>query len=171
MYWNNCWLNNFNRSVFFNKILFLENIFFFIFSESIFKNFFEKYLKKEYKPVPNKPLRKEIFFKKFLIKRLKKKSKVLKNKKFLFFKKKKIKKKINKILKYNFSKFFFIKFNKYLLISSFVFFYFKIKAKKKKTKRKFNLNKATIVFWKKRKGSGIGNIKKRIFKNTYKFVF
>ncbi len=72
MYWNNTWLSNFNQNTFFNKILFLENILFFIFSEKIFQNFFEKKYEK-----PFKDFSKKSFFKKIFLKNLKKSKKKL----------------------------------------------------------------------------------------------
>lgn len=42
MYWNNCWLNNFNRKLFFNKILFLEELFNYLLLEKSFSFFFKK---------------------------------------------------------------------------------------------------------------------------------
>ena len=42
MYWNNCWLNSFNSKNFFNKTVFLEKLFHYIFSEKIFLHFFSK---------------------------------------------------------------------------------------------------------------------------------
>lgn len=152
MYWNNTWLNNFNYKNFLNKTLFLENFFLFIFSEKIFKTFFEK--------TTNNTIINKLFLKKI--------------KKFSFFRKnkllfKKIIKKKNTVKhhKYNFSKVWFVKYNNYLLITTFVYYFFKIKNRKKfKTKNKF-LNKVPILFWKKRKGP---NIKKKIFfKKSYLF--
>lgn len=152
MYWDNTWLSNFNYKNFFNKTLFLENIFIYIFSEKIFKNFFEKSLgDSSSEKIFLKNIKKKIFFRKnklILFKKLKKKNK-------------------SKFNKYNFSKLWFVKYNNYVLLTMFVFFYFKIKNKKKiKIKTKFS-NKTSLIFWKKRRGP---NIKKKIFfKKTYLF--
>jgi hypothetical protein len=78
----------------------LENIFLFIFSEKIFQNFFEKKNNK-----PFKDFTKEIFFKKFFLKKIKFKKISKSKKKFIFIKKFKNKKKLNKLTKYNFTKF------------------------------------------------------------------
>lgn len=165
MYWNNTWLNNYNSGVFFSKTLFLENILFFIFSEKIFQNFFEK----KSEVLPKEVLSKEIFFKKFFLKKFKSK-KIFRDKRFFFFTKKfKNKKKQSKITKYNFTRFWFVKLNKFLLISSFVFFYLKVRTVKKNSpKRKNILNKTVLVFWKKRKGD---NLKKKKFKTFKLLVF
>ncbi len=168
MYWNNCWLNNFNFKCFFNKTLFLENIFVFIFSEKIFKTFFQK---KEIniKKIKNeeglkKKLFKKVFFKKVFLKKINIKNNLRISKLYLNKKKTKKKNKFN-IKKYNFSKLWFIKYNNYILLTSFIFFYFKIKSKKKINKRIVFLPKISLIFWKKRRGN---NIKKKIFfKNKY----
>ena len=42
MYWNNTWVNFFNRKNFFNKTVFFENIYLYLFSENLFNFFFAK---------------------------------------------------------------------------------------------------------------------------------
>lgn len=148
MYWNNTWLNNFNSKIFFSKTLFLDDIFIFIFSDKIFKSFF---FNKEPLDSPE-----EKFFKNFFLKRSKKN---FSRKNAFFFKKNKKKTLKVKYYKYNFSKLHFIKYNNHILITTFVFFYFKIKSKKKNQNLK-NLQKAPLIFWRKRRGK---NIKKKIF--------
>lgn len=164
MYWNNSWLNNFNQTIFFNKILFLENIFFFLFSEKIFQNFFEKKHNNSFSEFS-----KENFFKKFFLKKIRTKKLLKRFNKVIYTKKFRNKKKQNKIVRYNFTKFWFIKFNNYLLVSSFVFFYFKIKVLKRfSTKKTHTLNKTVSIFWKKKKGD---NLKKKISKSLSKLEF
>lgn len=153
MYWNNSWVNFFNKKNYLNKVLFLENIFYFLFSEKLFTFFFKNF---------KSSFSNSNLFKKLVIK---KKNKV---KNFFFFKNIKNTKK-RKILKpksirYNFSRLWFIKYNNYILISTFVYFYFKIKKRKKVSKNKsirFVLGKAPVIFWKKKKGS---NFKKKLSK-------
>ena len=127
MYWNNCWLNFFNKNNFFNKTNFLENFFYFLFTEKIYYNFFNKN-----------------FFKKITDDNI-----------FNVFlkKKKKIFKKNNKKIKYNFTKLWFIKYNNFILLSIFCFFYFKVKKIKKKKKKKMPISKTLKIFFKKRRGN------------------
>lgn len=165
MYWNNCWFNNFNRNLFFNKTLFIESIFFFLFTDRILKFFFKKRYKNRSKKV--------FFFKFFFKKRVIKKNLFKKNK---FFFKKVSKKRSNKILrkKYNFSKLWFVKYNNYILLSVFCFFYFRVKKKKRvKTKKKklklsFIKNKVARIFWRKKKGQNLKR-KKFLIKNYLSF--
>lgn len=145
MYWNNSWLNNFNFKNFFSKTLFLENILFYIFSEKIFKIFFEKKIS-------------QLETEKLFLKKINKKLFLRKNK--IYFTKKKIKKNKIKFNKYNFTKLWFIKYNNYILLTTFLYFFFKIKNKKKYKIKTKPLNKVSLIFWKKRRGS---NIKKKIF--------
>ena len=42
MYWDNCWVNFFNKKNFFNKTLLLVDFFCFFFQENLFFNFFKK---------------------------------------------------------------------------------------------------------------------------------
>ena len=110
MYWNNLWVNTFNTKNFFNKTLFIENIFYFLFSDKIFKFFFLKKF--------SKTLKNFSFFKDTI---LTKKKKIKKN---IYFKRKRVG--VRKHIKYNFTKVWLIKFNNFILISTFVFFYFKL---------------------------------------------
>lgn len=138
MYWNNSWVNFFNKKNYFNKILFYENIFYFLFSDKIFKIFFKKF-KNEFS--------KSKFFKKISIK---KKNKV---KNFFFFKKTKPKKTKPKKTRYNFTRLWFVKYNNYILLSTFVYFYFRVKKRKKIKKNIYFLpNKTPLIFWKKKRG-------------------
>ena len=84
MFWDNCWVSNFNQKNFFDKVNFFKNIFYLLFSENLFKFFF---LKK-----PN------------------------------FLKNLKVKKKSFFFLTLNFTKIWFIKFNKYVILNVFFFF-------------------------------------------------
>ena len=147
MYWNNSWVNFFNKKNYFNKVLFFENIFYFLFSDKIFRFFFKNF--------------KSDFSNSFLFKKLilKKKNKV---RNFFFLKKNK-KKKIskNRKAKYNFTRLWFIKYNNYIMLTTFVFFYFKVKKKKKIKKKNFSfLNKTFNIFLKKKRGL---NFKKKLF--------
>ncbi len=156
MYWNNCWLNNFNRKLFFNKILFLEELFNYLLLEKSFSFFFKK--------VQQTNKLKNMYFKTTLQQKLlnknffKKKNKSNQN---IYIKKKK------KIIKYNFTRIWFIKYNNYILLTTFVFFYFKIKKIKLK-KKQTPLLKTLGVFWKKKRNS---NFKKHTFNNIYVNVF
>ena len=112
MYWNNTWVNSFNKTNFFNKTLFFENIFLFLFSDKIFNFFFSNKLN---------TFKETTLFKKITLKRIKS-LQIINNKKS---------KKMHKTkVKYNFTKVWFVKYNNYVLLSTFVFFYFKIKKKK-----------------------------------------
>ena len=156
MYWNNCWLNNFNRKLFFNKILFLEELFNYLLLEKSFSFFFKK--------VQQTNKLKNMYFKTTLQQKLlnknffKKKNKSNQN---IYIKKKK------KIIKYNFTRIWFIKYNNYILLTTFFFFYFKIKKIKLK-KNQTPLLKTLGVFWKKKRNS---NFKKHTFNNIYVNVF
>lgn len=150
MYWNNCWLNFFNKTNFFDKTIFLENLFKFFFSEKLFKFFFKKKLNKKsfffYKKYFNNKLTKKNSFKKrnlVLLKALDKRRTKL------------------RAIKYNFTKIWIIKYNNYILLSTFCFFFFKVKKISKKSKKISNLiiNKIQFVFWKKRR--------KKIFKRFF----
>ena len=152
MYWNNSWVNVFNKKVFFNKTLFFENIFYFLFSEKIFtiffKNFKDNFSKSQ--------LFKQLFFKK-----------QNKTKNTLFLKTKKNKKKQKKT-KYNFTRIWFIKYNNYILLSSFVFFYLKIKKKTTTIRIQKFSQKTSNIFWRKKKGT---NTKKFFFCNYTTMCF
>ena len=150
MYWNNVWLNTFNTKMFFNKTLFLENIFYFLFSEKIFNFFFFNIFPKNVKNF--------LFFKSIVLKHKKLKQKV--------WVKSKNKKK--KKIKYNFTRLWLIKFNNFILIATFVYFFFKTKKKKKLFKNKIKISKIIKIFWKKRKG---WNSKRKFFKKNNYLVF
>jgi hypothetical protein len=140
MYWNNNWLNNFNYTFFLNKTLFLDNFFTYIFSERIFLLFFFKLF-----------IKKQNFFRtKTGINNSKSKTGVSNSK--------------SKIIKYNFTKLWFIKYNNFILLSNFCFFYFKIKRSKKKLKKK-NTLKSVTVFFKKKRSTNLK--KKQFFAKTY----
>lgn len=135
MYWNNCWLNNFNKKHFLNKVIFIENLLKFLFTESIFSCFFEKKL-------INCGAR-EGFLSNSLL--LKKDLKSVKKQN-----------QVNKITKYNFTRVWFIKYNNYILVTTFVFFFFKTKRIKNKNKNKFSfILKTPNVFWKKKRSKNI----------------
>ena len=155
MYWNNVWLNNFNTRHFLNKTLFFENIFFFIFSEKIFKFFFSK--------IFTKFQNQNFQFKSFFIKKNKKK-------KFTFLKKNVVSLTAKKKINYNFTRIWFVKYNNYILFTSFVFFYFKIK--KKKPLKGFFKNQIILkpisLFLQKNRGK---NFKRRVFLNNNYLVF
>lgn len=155
MYWNNSWVSYFNKKNFLNKVLFFENIFYFLFSDSLF-SFFFKTLRNRFSE--------SNFFKKQIVK---KKNKV---KNFFFFKKANKKKKIKtKKTKYHFTRLWFIKFNNYILLSTFVYFYFKVKKKRKLKKNTPTLIiKTPFIFWKKKKGL---NFKKKLFIPQVKRLF
>jgi hypothetical protein len=123
MYWNNSWLSSFNHSVFFNKVLFLDNFFSYLFSERIFSHFFLYSFK-----------RNSNFFKKSNL--LEKTPQHFKN----------------KLTKYNFTKLWFIKYNNFVLLSNFCFFFFKIRGGKNKLRKK-KLFKIAITFFKKRRSN------------------
>jgi hypothetical protein len=146
MYWNNSWVNFFNKKNFFNKILFFENIFYFLFSDKLFRFFFKGFTNS--------------FYKSFLFKKLyiKKKNKVRNVLSFRKNKKKKIIK--TKKLKYNFTRLWFVKYNNYILLTTFIFFYFKIKKKKIKKKNFTFFSKTFNIFLKKKRGF---NFKKKLF--------
>lgn len=148
MYWNNSWVNFFNNKNYFNKVLFFENIFYFLFSDKLFRFFFK---------TPQSDFYGSKLFKNFL---LKKKNKVKRT--FFFFKKRK-KKKVFKFKrgKYHFTRLWFIKYNNYILISTFVYFYFRVKKKKKTRKNiRYLISKTPAIFWKKKRGF---NFKKKLF--------
>ena len=152
MYWNNSWVNVFNSKNFFNKTLFFENIFYFLFSEKIFTVFFKNH--------KSSFVKSQLFKKLFFLKQNK-----IKN--TFFFKTKKRKKKIKKI-KYNFSRIWFIKYNNFILLSSFIFFYLKIKKKTNTVKIKRISSKVPHIFWRKKKGQ---NFKKFLFKKYTNMCF
>ena len=90
-----------------------------------------------------------------------------------FFLKKKTKKKQKKNKKktkrYNFTRLWFIKYNNYILLNSFVFFYFKLKQKKPFKKKTIQPSKFLRIFWKKKKGY---NFKRGLFmKHNYLHLF
>lgn len=146
MYWDNCWLNFFNKNNFFNKTNFLESFFVFLFTERIFYNFFtQNFFKK---------ITEENIFNVFLVrKRIRKK----------------FSHKSNKKIKYNFTKVWFVKHNSFVLLSIFCFFYFKIKKKKKFFKKKLMpVSKTLKVFFKKRRG---GSFKKPLKRLKYCMSF
>lgn len=96
----------------------------------------------------------------------------LKQKSIFFFKKHRKKQQFKKTFKknlkeksYNFSKIWFIKFNNYVVLSTFVFFYLKLRRKKKQI---FQKNKANKLFWKKKRGL---NLKRKQFLQNLNFVF
>jgi len=142
MYWNNSWVNNFNKSIFLNKTLFVEQLLIFIFSEKIFNFFFKNSIQKY-------ELHEETFKHLFLFTK----------KKFNLKKKKNLKKNIK--TRYNFTRFWFIKYNQFILISTFVFSFLKIKKKTKFFRNKIkNFQKKSTIFWRKKKGD---NFKKNLF--------
>jgi len=160
MYWNNCWLNNFNFKNFLNKTLFLENLFSFLFCEKIFRNFFTKRLEKSDA--------KSFYFKNVFFKKIRKKF-YFKKDKLLFYKRgTKLNLNTHKSKKYNFTKVWFIKYNNFILATLFVYFYFKIRGKKIQPKKKSSLQRAPSVFWKKRRGP---NLKKKLFLKRNYFMF
>jgi ACT domain-containing protein len=61
-------------------------------------------------------------------------------------KKTKIKKNKNKIKRYNFTRIWFIKYNNFVLFTTFVLFYLKITKIKKKIKTKIKTTVAAAVF-------------------------
>lgn len=145
MYWNNSWVNYFNKKNYFNKVLFVENIFYFLFSDKIFRFFFKNHI--------------NLFQKSNLFKKLslKKKNKV-KNLFFLIKKRKPTNRKKRKI-RYNFTRLWFVKYNNYILLSTFVFFFFKVKRKKKKQVSIIK-SKPPLILWRKKKGF---NFKRKLF--------
>lgn len=135
MYWNNSWVHTFNGKDFFNKTLFFENIFLYILSERVFTFFFKNVILR-------KQTKKEFRF-----------SFLKKNKKSFFTKN--FKKGVGKKLltkKYNFTKMWLLKYNSFILFTTFVFFYFKIKKKKKLKLKKRKTSKVFLLFWKRKKG-------------------
>ncbi len=135
MYWNNSWVHTFNGKDFFNKTLFFENVFLYILSERVFTFFFKNVILK-------KQIKKE-----FRLSLLKKKKKAFFTK---VFKKGRSKKNLTK--KYNFTKMWLLKYNSFILFTTFVFFYFKIKKKKKIKSKKIKTTKVFLLFWKRKKG-------------------
>ena len=157
MYWNNSWVNFFNKKNFFNKTLFFENVFIYLFSDKLFNFFFTGVLNK---------FKKKFF--KFIFKNSTKPHyqhfiNVSEDKKV-----KKIKKIGKKKIKYNFTKIWFIKYNNYILFSTFVFFYFKIIKKKKKIV-KLSFKKRLNIFWKKKRGINLK--KKKLLTSTNHLLF
>ncbi len=153
MYWNNTWVNFFNRKNFFNKTRFFENIYLYLFSEKLFNFFFAKNF--------NKLSDKDTIFKNFLVR--KKHPNTLN----LIKKLKKVRKIVNKRTKYNLTKVWLVKYNNFILFTTFVFFYFKIK-KKKLMSSKLGFKKKPSIFWRKKKSN---NLKKKKFHNLNMFVF
>lgn len=153
MYWNNTWLNFFNRKNFFNKTIFFENIYLYLFSEKLFNFFF---LKKANK------LSSSTHFIKILLR--KKTTLMLKPTQNKF---KKFRKLSKKKVKYNFTRIWFVKYNNFILFSTFVFFYFKIK-KKKHLMNKLCFKKKPNLYWRKKKST---NLKKKIFYKLNIFEF
>jgi hypothetical protein len=164
MYWNHSWLNNFNNKLFFNKLLFIENILLFIFSEKIFGCF----LKKKTSPLNQSKKdngagdSKLPFFRKAFL--FKKNKKITMENQFSTSRSLK-KRKTTDCRRFNFTKFWFVKYNTYLLVSTFVFFYFKVKPLKKKLSYRdiFRRAKIASIFFKKKKGD---NFKKKSFFKT-----
>lgn len=152
MYWNNTWVSFFNRKNFFNKTVFFENIYLYLFSENLFNFFFAKNFTN---------LNRVNYFKNFLIR--KKALNVL----LTTTKSKKLRKIVKKKTKYNLSRVWFVKYNNFILFTTFVFFYFKIK-KKKTPYNKLSFKKKPSVFWRKKKNS---NLKKKKFSNLEVFQF
>lgn len=138
MYWNNLWVNTFNKKSFLNKSIFLEDLIYYLFSEKIFFVFFR-----------NKTstfLKRNSLFKSFFLKKCQTKKRHL----FFIWRKKRYKKK--KTTSYNFTRAWLIKFNNYILVTTFVFFYFKIKKIKKLKKLKLKPSRYAFIFWKKKRG-------------------
>lgn len=135
MYWNNSWVHTFNGKDFFNKTIFFENVFLYILSERVFTFFFKNVILK-------KQIKKE-----FRLSLLKKKKKAFFTK---IFKKGRSKKIVTK--KYNFTKMWLLKYNNFILFTTFVFFYFKVKKKKKIKLKKIKTTKVFLLFWKRKKG-------------------
>ncbi len=150
MYWNNTWVNNFNKQFFLNKTLFLESLISFLFSEKIFNFFFFKKITTSSDNVLffKNSFLKKIKNKNILIKKTKTKQLLLKNKKGTFLQK-------TNLNKYNFTRIWLIKYNNYILLSTFVYFYIKVKPLRttsfKKLKNK-SLPKLQTIFWKKKRG-------------------
>ena len=157
MYWNNSWVNFFNKKNFFNKTLFFENIFVYLFSDKLFNFFFLGFLNKF----------KKKFFKFILKTSTKPRYRHLVNSSE-DKRTKKIKKTGKKKIKYNFTKIWFIKYNNYILFTTFVFFYFKIKKKKKKISKLF-FKKRLNIFWKKKRGVNLK--KKKLLVSTAPHLF
>jgi hypothetical protein len=153
MYWNNTWLNFFNRKNFFNKTIFFENIYIYLFSEKLFNFFF---LKKANKIILS------TYFIKILLRR---KTKVIL--KHTQNTSRKLRKPSKKKVKYNFTRIWFIKYNNFILFTTFVFFYFKIKKKKHLT-NKLTFKKKPNLFWRKKKSI---NLKKKVFYKLNIFEF
>ena len=135
MYWNNSWVHTFNGKDFFNKTLFFENVFLYILSERVFTFFFKNVILK-------KQIKKE-----FRLSLLKKKKKAFFTK---ILKKRRSNKNVTK--KYNFTKMWLLKYNSFILFTTFVFFYFKIKKKRKVKSKKLKTTKVFLLFWKRKKG-------------------
>jgi hypothetical protein len=109
-----------------------------LFCEKVFQNFFSKQIEKTGKNF--------FYFKNIFTKKVKKKL-YFKKSKFSFYKKAtKKNKKIGRNKKYNFTKVWFIKYNNFILATTFVYFYFKIKSKKIQFKKKAFLQKTPLVF-------------------------
>ena len=150
MYWNNCWLNFFQKDAFFKKTLFFENLLFFIFSESGFEKFFQKKIVKNNTCLlleSDKPL------KDCKIKKCYKIGKCVRG----FFstilaKFKTLKKNTKSKENYYFGKVWLVKYNSFILVSVFCFFYINIKKTKflNKISKKNKKQIKPFLFWKKR---------------------
>ena len=162
MYWDNSWLNNFNKKFFLDKTLFLERIFFYLLSDKLFNNFCLK--KTNMKKIKYK------FFKFFFLKKLYKKYS------YRFYKNALLDNKTSntsellpdtKHKKYNFTRLWFVKYNDYILLSSFCFFFFKVKKVKSvlSFKRSIPRNKTYKIFFKKRKSRNF--TRKKFFLKNY----
>lgn len=139
MYWDNTWINTFDYKNFFSKTLFLGNILYFLFSEKIFKFFFLN--------DNNSNVKSFAFFKSDLL--LKKRIKTVN-----------LEKKKSTVKRYNFTRVWFIKYNNFVLFTTFILFYLRVIEKKKPKKRIIKPTIGAEVFWKKRKGY---NFKKKAY--------
>ncbi len=153
MYWNNSWVSPFNRKNFLNKTIFFENIFLFLFSDKLFNFFFTHKLTR---------FKSTKIFKVMYIGKRQPQPKLYDN-----FSYSRVQKKKKTKTKYNFTKVWFVRYNNFILLSTFVFFYFKIK-KKKTLKIKHLLKKKPNIFWRKKRGV---NLKKKKFSNLDHLLF
>lgn len=140
MYWDNCWFNNFNKNFFFNKTIFIGSILHFLFSDEVFDAYF--FIKK--KCIEGKQL---YYFKKFFKKKQFKKQS-LRPKRFVTEEDVEITTALTTPpqYRYNFTRLWFVKYNKYILISIFCFFSTKILKKNIFTKNNFELSYQTKIF-------------------------
>jgi len=139
MYWDNTWVSTFDYKNFFSKTLFLSSILYFLFSEKIFKFFFLN--------DNNSNVKSFLFFKSDIL--LKKRIKIVNSEK-----------KRSSIKRYNFTRVWFIKYNNFVLFTTFILFYLRVVEKKKPKKTKLKITLAAKVFWKKRRGY---NFKKKAY--------